>query len=95
MTGHRLGCEDKNECDWQPCGLNGSCHNIDKGRGWWCECPSDFSCTNCTCDGDIIGSQRERSVVLSGYALAVILSCLFAYLSKIFYFVFRSIFCMF
>ena len=82
MTDNRLGCNDKNECDYQPCGLGGSCYNLEDGLGWYCHCPQGFRCTNCSCDGENVGSQHDKSIGLSGNALAIMLLCLFAYLSK-------------
>ena len=82
MTGNRLGCEDKNECEWNPCGLGGSCFNIDKGRGWMCHCPQGFRCNNCSCDGDIVGSQIDPYLTFSVPAVAIIIACVGAQISK-------------
>lgn len=82
MTGNRLGCEDKNECEWNPCGLGGSCFNIDKGRGWMCHCPQGFRCNNCSCDGDIVGSQIDPYLTFSLPAVAIIIACVGAQISK-------------
>lgn len=82
MTGNRLGCEDKNECEWNPCGLGGSCFNIDKGRGWMCHCPQGFRCNNCSCDGDIVGSQIDPYLTFSVPAVAIIIACVAAQISK-------------
>lgn len=36
------------------CGYGGTCHNIDDGGGFYCECPLSVEgstiCSNCTCD---------------------------------------------
>lgn len=82
MTGNRLGCEDKNECEWNPCGLGGSCSNLDKGRGWMCQCPQGFRCNNCSCDGDIVGSQIDPYLTFSVPAVAIIIACIIAQSSK-------------
>ena len=84
MTEDRYGCEDKNECIWQPCGRGGTCENIRGGRGWMCYCPDlgGQSCTNCSCDHPF-GTLQKSSVFLGGEALAIILISLFAYLRKI------------
>lgn len=83
MTGNRLGCEDKNECEWNPCGLGGSCFNINDGRGWMCHCPQNgFKCQNCSCDGDIVGSQIDPYLTFSVPAVAIIIACILAQLSK-------------
>lgn len=82
MTGNRLNCEDKNECEWNPCGLGGSCFNIDEGRGWMCHCPQGFKCNNCSCDGDIVGSQIDPYLTFSVPAVAIIIACVLAQLSK-------------
>jgi hypothetical protein len=74
------GCQDLNECDYHPCGPGFKCHNIDKGRGWYCEC-EQRSCTNCSCVWDIgMNSQTEVSVGIG--ALSIILACIIAYLGK-------------
>ncbi len=82
MTANRLGCEDKNECDWQPCGRGGRCFNVESGGGYWCDCPLDgFRCDNCSCeDGPYI--KHSGQVGLGSDALAIIIFCLVFYLSK-------------
>lgn len=83
MTANRLGCEDKNECDWQPCGRGGRCFNVLRGGGWWCDCPLDhLRCDNCSCDDEPNIRRSSATVGLGGDALAVIILCLLFYLSK-------------
>ena len=74
---------DLNECDFHPCGPGAKCHNIEKGRGWYCECPEKFTCTNCSCNGDFgMGSQRDKSLGLGSSAMIIIAICIISYLSK-------------
>lgn len=81
MAGHRLECQDKDECVYQPCGLGGKCINLDYGYGWQCQCPERFTCTNCSCSEEL-DLLPARSFGITSGALAIILACLFAYLSK-------------
>ncbi|XP_074602495.1 neural cadherin isoform X1 [Brevipalpus obovatus] len=78
-TGHRLACQDVDECINQPCGPGGKCYNLEDGYGWQCRCPEGFLCTNCSCYEafDIIPA---RSFGMTSGAIAIILACLFAYL---------------
>ena len=81
MTEDGNECQDDNECDLHPCGPGGKCTNLDKGRGWYCDCPA-FKCNNCSCSGDLMGSQRDRSIGLGVPAISIMILCLLAYLSK-------------
>ncbi len=84
MTANRLSCEDKNECDWHPCGLGGKCENVEDGGGWTCDCPlQGFRCDNCSCDEEPGIRHSSAKVGLGGDALAVIIFCLLFNLSKI------------
>lgn len=65
------GCEDLNECDFHPCGPGARCHNIESGKGWYCECPEKFSCTNCSCNEDRM-MAREKTIIFGAGALAAI-----------------------
>lgn len=81
MTPDRRDCEDRNECLWQPCGHRGKCTNLDRGQTYLCECEQGFTCTNCTCD--TYDPLREgRSISIGREAIAAIICCLLAYLSK-------------
>ncbi len=87
MTANRLSCEDKNECDWQPCGRGGRCFNVESGGGYWCDCPLDgFRCDNCSCDEEPNIKHSSAKIGLGGDALAIIILCLLFYLSKTFMF---------
>ncbi|CAG2162865.1 unnamed protein product, partial [Oppiella nova] len=81
MTGNRLGCEDKNECDYHPCGRGGQCFNVESGGGYWCDCPLDgFRCDNCSCDEGPYIRPSYAKIGLGGDALAIIILSLIFYL---------------
>ncbi len=80
MTANRLSCEDKNECDWQPCGRGGRCFNVENGGGYWCDCPLDgFRCHNCSCDEELNIKHSSAKIGLGGDALAIIILCFIFY----------------
>lgn len=86
-TPNGTACKDLDECAYHPCGPGAKCHNIDQGHGWYCQCPG-FTCTNCSCSGDLgPGSVRDRSLGIGSNAIAIMILCLLAYLSKNSYFV--------
>ena len=88
MTANRLSCEDRNECDWQPCGRDGECHNIPNGGGHWCDCKLEsFRCDNCSCDGPLFRTGSAPILSINSDALLIMAFCFVAYISKLFCFV--------
>lgn len=69
-------CGDRNECWYLSCGLGGTCHNIDFGGGFYCECPvtsKDYKpCTNCTCDNLLV--EAPSYVQIGSRAILVIMT---------------------
>lgn len=80
ITANRLDCEDRNECDWHPCGRGGKCYNIPNGGGYYCDCLVDnFRCDNCTCDeGPRL--QRQAAIGIGNDAILIIVLCIVFYM---------------
>ncbi|XP_076325233.1 neural cadherin isoform X1 [Tachypleus tridentatus] len=77
----RLQCLDENECLTKPCGYGGHCYNRPHGKGYYCECPSGWSCENCTCSEDEVGSKLSVPLLGLGIdALAIIVASIAVYL---------------
>lgn len=84
MTANRLSCEDRNECEWHPCGRGGHCFNLPYGQGFSCECPLEgFRCDNCSCEEGPLLRRGKAAVGLGMDALLIILLCVIFYSSKI------------
>lgn len=85
MTANRFGCEDRNECDWQPCGRGGQCYNLPRGGGFYCDCVlENFRCDNCSCDdGPLLRRGQAPGVAIGNDALLIIVLCIIFYISKL------------
>lgn len=84
MTPNRLSCEDRNECDWHPCGRGGLCYNLEGGAGYWCDCLEGFRCDNCSCEDGPSLRRGTAAVGISNDALLIIVLCIIFYISKLF-----------
>lgn len=70
-------CVDENECETeQPCFNGGTCVNLPDGQGYQCICPEGYIGIQCN------AVRGEKVMQLSVAALALIVFCIFAVLSK-------------
>jgi hypothetical protein len=76
-TNDGKNCTDANECDPRnPCQNGGLCKNLDRGMGFYCICPENFS-------GEFCNAQKiEKELQLSNAALMMIIICLVNIMSK-------------
>lgn len=77
VTSDGKDCIDDDECvSEQPCLNGGSCINLPNGQGYECICPTGYIGIHCN------AVREEKVMQLSVAALALIVFCIFAVLSK-------------
>lgn len=70
VTEDGKNCTDFDECLNFPCHNGGTCINLGRGQGFYCECPEGFKGELCN------ALKQEKEMRLSTAALAAILICL-------------------